>query len=137
MKGGAFFDTNVLIYAALAPVDPRAEKARALLHQGGEISVQVLNEFVHTARYKFRQPWEQVLASVADIRELCPTVAPLTVEVHDRALALALRTGYHFWDALVVATALERGCVTLYSEDLHHGQKIDSLTIRNPFRKID
>ena len=36
--------------------------------------------------------------------------------------------------SLVVATALEAGCVTLYSEDPQHGQVIDRrLTIINPF----
>jgi predicted nucleic acid-binding protein len=42
----------------------------------------------------------------------------------------------NIYDALVVAAALEAGCATLYSEDLHDGQTIDGqLTIRNPFAK--
>ncbi len=28
----------------------------------------------------------------------------------------------------------ESGCVRLYSEDLQHGQRIESLTIENPFQ---
>jgi len=36
---------------------------------------------------------------------------------------------------LIVATALDAGCDTLYSEDMQHGQIIDNrLTIINPFR---
>jgi predicted nucleic acid-binding protein len=35
---------------------------------------------------------------------------------------------------MLLASALEAGCRTFYSEDLHHGQRIDGLTIRNPFR---
>ncbi|WP_252263399.1 hypothetical protein [Paracidobacterium acidisoli] len=42
-------------------------------------------------------------------------------------------TGYQIYDALVIAAALEAGCTTLYSEDMQDGQKIDGLTIRNPF----
>jgi predicted nucleic acid-binding protein len=43
-------------------------------------------------------------------------------------------SSYNIYDALVVAAALEAGCATLYSEDLHDGQAIDGqLTIRNPF----
>lgn len=44
------------------------------------------------------------------------------------------RTGYQFYDALIIAAALEAGCAVLFSEDPHDGQVIDGrLTIRNPF----
>jgi predicted nucleic acid-binding protein len=43
---------------------------------------------------------------------------------------------YNYYDTLVIAAALEAGCATLYSEDLHDGQTIDGqLTIRNPFAR--
>ncbi|WP_153232350.1 PIN domain-containing protein [Methylotetracoccus oryzae] len=36
--------------------------------------------------------------------------------------------------SLIVAAALDAGCITLYSEDMQHGQAIDGrLTIANPF----
>jgi len=35
---------------------------------------------------------------------------------------------------LVVTAAIEAGCTTLLSEDMHHGQSIRGLTILNPFR---
>jgi predicted nucleic acid-binding protein len=35
---------------------------------------------------------------------------------------------------LIIAAALEAGCLTLYSEDLQHGQQIEGLTIENPFK---
>jgi predicted nucleic acid-binding protein len=39
------------------------------------------------------------------------------------------------YDSLIIASALEAGCATLFSEDMQHGQAIDStLTIRNPFQ---
>jgi predicted nucleic acid-binding protein len=33
----------------------------------------------------------------------------------------------------MLAAALEGSCTVFYSEDLHDGQAIDNLTIRNPF----
>jgi len=40
-----------------------------------------------------------------------------------------------FYDALIIAVALESGCTTLYTEDLQDGLVIDrTLKIRNPFR---
>lgn len=34
---------------------------------------------------------------------------------------------------LIVAAALEAGCTRLLSEDLQHGQRIETLTVENPF----
>ena len=127
----AFFDTNVLLYA-VRPEDPRAERARRLLADGGLISVQALNEFANVARCKLRQPWGEINEKLGAVRALCE-VKPLTVATHERALALAERYGYRIYDALQLASAIENGCSILYTEDLQHGQQIEGLTIRNPF----
>jgi predicted nucleic acid-binding protein len=128
----AFFDTNVLIYA-FREKDPRKRIARKLLGEGGVTGVQVLNEFVTVARRKLGFSWEEVLESLAAIRVLCPSVAPLTLETHEQALQIAQRYGYRVFDALVIAAALEAGSSTLYTEDMQDGQAIEALTIRNPF----
>jgi predicted nucleic acid-binding protein len=134
MSGPVFLDTNVLVYAALQP-DPRSEVARDLLARRGTISVQVLNEFVNVAHRKLRRSWPEIMTAVGAILDLCPPPAPITLAIHEAALGIASRTGYQFYDALIIATALECGCTTLFSEDLQDGQVIEgSLTIRNPFR---
>ena len=48
-------------------------------------------------------------------------------------LRIQVRYGYSFYDSLIVAAALGAGCTTLYSEDMQDGQRIEGLTIRNPF----
>jgi predicted nucleic acid-binding protein len=134
VKGGAFLDTNLLVYAALQP-DERSDRARALLAEGATISVQVLNEFANVARHKLRKPWPEVAEALASIRALCAPPLPITLATHESALGIAARLGYRLYDSLVVASALEAGCATLYSEDLHDGQVIDGkLTVRNPFK---
>jgi predicted nucleic acid-binding protein len=134
MSSPVFLDTNVLIYAALQP-DPRSDTARALMARRGTISVQVLNEFVNVAQRKLRRFWPEIMTAVGAIRDLCPPPVPITLTVHEVALGIATRTGYQFYDALIIAAALESGCSTLFSEDLQDGQVIEgSLTIRNPFR---
>ena len=78
--------------------------------------------------------WPDMTAALADIKILCPSPIPITVETHDAALRLAVRHDYHISDALIVAAALEGECSILYSEDLHAAQVIEGrLTIRNPF----
>jgi predicted nucleic acid-binding protein len=129
----AFFDTNLLIYA-VAEGDPRSAQAEELLASGGVLSVQVLHEFISVARRKILMSWSEVAQALDAFRILCPSPLPITVETHESALRIAARHDYNIYDALVIAAALEAGCATLYSEDLHDGQTIDGrLTIRNPF----
>ena len=130
----AFFDTNVLIYA-VAQNDPRSAKAEALLASGGALSVQVLNEFASVARRKIHMSWNEVTEVLKAIRVLCPSPAPITVETHDAALAIAENYGYEIYDALIAASALEAGCIILYSEDMQHRQVLEGrLTVWNPFK---
>lgn len=133
MSGAVFLDSNILIYAALQP-DRRSEAARALLATGGVISVQVLNEFANVARRKLRRSWPEITNALSDIQALFPTPVPLTIATHKAAVALAERFGFAFYDAVIVASALEAGCTTLMSEDMQDGLVVEArLTVRNPF----
>jgi predicted nucleic acid-binding protein len=38
-----------------------------------------------------------------------------------------------FYDALILAAAIEAGCDTLYSEDFQHGRRFGNCMIVNPF----
>jgi len=40
---------------------------------------------------------------------------------------------YGFYDSLIIAAALEAGCTRLLTEDMQDGQRIETLTIENPF----
>jgi predicted nucleic acid-binding protein len=132
MNGKPFFDTNVLIYAAV-PTDPRSAVAYELLAAGGVIGVQQLNEFISVARRKLKRRWDDIAERLDDIRELCSEPVPLTLTLHETALRIARRYGYGIYDSLSLAAALESGCDTFWSEDLRDGQIIEGLTIRNPF----
>lgn len=132
MNAKSFLDTNVIIYA-FASNDPRCARAEELLSAGGVVSVQVLNEFVNVARRKQRRGWDEIEDALGVLRTLLDPPLPLTIEVHDAAIAVARDQRLGFYDGLIVAAALRAGCSILYSEDLHSGQRIEGLTIRNPF----
>jgi len=133
MSDKAFFDTNVFVYAIIQD-DPRSDHAEELIAQGGTVSVQVLSEFATVARRKTKMPWVEIRRALDGIKVLCPDPLPLTLDTHQEALAIAERYSYRIYDALIVASALEARCTTLYSEDMQDGQVIDGrLTIRNPF----
>ena len=128
-----FLDSNVLIYAFTT--DRRAAKARQLLDDRPVISVQSLNEFSNVTWRKLGKDWRWLTQCLTELRGLCPSIVPITVETHDSALRVAQRYNYAMFDALIVASALEAGSDTLWSEDMHHGMVIDGrLRIANPFR---
>lgn len=127
-----FVDTNVLLYL-LSSDAAKADRAEALLAGRVVISVQVLNEFANVARRKFALEWSELAQAMTDIRRFAD-VQPLSVDTHDRGLALAERYQMSIYDAMIAAAALEAGCTTLASEDFQSGQRLDGrLTIRNPF----
>ncbi len=129
---GSFFDSNVLLY--LISLDTaKADKAEALLHAGGIISVQVLNEIANVARRKTHMSWRETHDFLELLCDLVRT-DPLTIDVHDAGLAASERYGLSVYDGLIVGSALQAGCDTLWSEDMQNGLLIDSrLRITNPF----
>jgi predicted nucleic acid-binding protein len=127
-----FFDTNVVVYA-FTPSGAFTQKAESLLLGGGVVSVQVLNEASAVGLSKFKMSWAQVRQLVDDVLLFCPNAQPLTEQTHREAMRISERYGYSLWDDLILASALEAGCTTLYSEDMQHGQIIDGLRIENPF----
>jgi predicted nucleic acid-binding protein len=133
MAADCFLDTNVLVYAFGAG-DPRCEAAEAVLAAGGTIGVQVLNEFTNVAHRKLGWEWARVEHAVGVLDELLEPVRPLTAAIHAQALRLARQHRLAFHDALVVAAAAEAGCSLLLSEDLQHGRRYGTVTVRNPFR---
>ncbi len=94
----------------------------------------MLNEFLAVGRRKLAMSWREVTVALAGIAILCPNPVPLTVVTHQAAIRIAARYDYQFYDALIVAAALQTGCDLSYTEDIQDGHVIDQrLTVRNPF----
>jgi len=128
----AFFDTSVLLYL-LSQDAAKADRVEALLAEHGTISVQVLNEFAAVAIRKLKMPLPEIREVLDTIRAVCDVV-PVTVQTHDRALAIVERYGFSLYDSLLIAAALIAGSKRLYCEDLQHDQLIDrQLRVVNPF----
>ena len=72
-------------------------------------------------------------------RYLDSVLAPLlrvqpSLRLYHASLDIQSRYRFAYYDALIVAAALDAGCATLYSEDLQDRQRIDGLTVVDPFR---
>jgi predicted nucleic acid-binding protein len=101
------------------------------------ISFQVVQETLNVVTRKLPTPMTAEDAG----RFLEQVLAPLwrgspSLALYRRALDLQARYRYSFYDSLIVAAALDAGCSRLYSEDLHDGQRIEGLTIENPFVEL-
>ncbi len=127
-----FFDTNVVVYLMSGDA-AKANKAESLIANGGVVSVQVLNEFTSVARRKLALTWSET-QDVLDTLKANLEIVPLTLRIHERALALSSAHELNVYDASIVAAALESGCDAVLSEDMQHGQKFAALRIENPFR---
>ena len=140
MSVDRFLDTNVFVYQLEGRDARKAGIARDLIRQGIEsgnacISFQVVQECLNTALRKALVP----LGGHEMRRYLDSVLAPLlrvqpSLRLYHASLDIQSRYRFAYYDALIVAAALDAGCATLYSEDLQDRQRIDGLTVVDPFR---
>lgn len=141
VAGLFFLDTNIFVYAFDKSVPDKRQVANQLIQEAlktrrGVISTQIVQEFLNVGLKKFSQPM-----SIVDARDYLQRVlVPLchhfpSITFYERALLLKERTGFSWYDGLVVAAAIELGCQTIFSEDLQNGRIIQGLTISNPFAR--
>ena len=127
----AFLDTNILVYAQQD--GRKAEIAQDLIDGGGTISAQVLNELTNVLSKKLGKNWHDIGLVLNDIEKAVEPASPLTAETTRAALVLCRDHGLAFYDALIVASAIEARCDTLFTEDLQNGRRFGDLVIVNPF----
>lgn len=128
---GDFIDSNVILY--LLDDGEKADRAEAVLAQGGVISVQVLNEVLVNCLRKAGMDLDEASAFLAGVRRLC-RVVDLTAEIHDVGRALVARYGLSVFDSMIVAAALVAGCDRVLSEDMQDGLVVEGvLRVVNPF----
>ena len=136
MSAKIFVNTNILVYAGSAHPDDAAKRSIALrnIAPGGRRVFCPSDAGVRKVAYRKRRLALTQQEALAALRALAlrPVVA-ITAELVLRAAAVSDRFRISYWDAAIVAAALELGCHTLYSEDLSHHQNYDGLTVVNPF----
>ncbi len=140
MPAENFLDSNIFVYLFERSEQDKYLRADDLVrenldNQTGCISYQVVQETLNAIIRKsganserLSQFLEDILLPFWEINRIDPTP-----DLYRRGLRIQVRYGFGFYDSLMVAAALEAGCTTLYSEDMQDGQRIEGLTIRNPF----
>jgi predicted nucleic acid-binding protein len=139
MNDRFFLDTNVFVYSFDASAPAKARRAADLIRRSvatgkGIISFQVAQEFFNVALRRFAQPM-----SVPEAEQYLTTVFRPLMAVHSsqalyaEALRLSDTYSLSWYDALIVAAAIEGNSSLLYSEDFQHGQRFGDLQVENPF----
>lgn len=139
MNDKYFIDTNIFIYSFDKSNSRKHEVSKdiiadALEHSSGIISYQVIQEFLSVATRKFKNP-----LSYSDCqRYLNIVLEPIcevfsSIELYHQAMDVMERWQYSFYDSLIISAALKAQCKILFSEDFQNNQKIQNLTIQNPF----
>jgi len=136
MPDRVFLDTNILIYSYSEDEIKKQTIANNILEEYSEnmvISKQVINELINVLFKKFKLSSNDIENVVLELDTFIPIV-DFDITTQIKALRLKEKYKFQFYDALIVATALENGCTILLSEDMQHHQLIDNvLTIVNPF----
>lgn len=134
-----FVDTNILVYAHGSSAGEKQVQAKALISNlwdsgAGCLSVQVLQEFYVTVTQKVRQPLQREVATqIVEALSFWRVYAPDAKDVL-AAIALQQRHQLSFWDAMIVYSAAQLGCQTLWSEGLGAGRFYEGVRVLNPFQ---
>lgn len=136
MAARVFFDTNVLVYAAVGSGDDEPKRTRALALIESEdfgTSAQVLQEFFVTVVKKASRP----LSAAQALEWIEQWVAFPCQRIDHQLVRIAVekseRFAISYWDAAILSAAEALGAHTVYSEDLNDGQQYGLVRVVNPF----
>lgn len=133
-----FIDTNIIVYAYDISAGEKHTKAveimKDLWNAGhGMTSTQVLQEFFVTTTKKISKPLDVITAKeiVKDLLKWKTVIVDGGIILE--AIDIHREHKYSFWDSVIIASAVEGGAGTLFSEDLSDKHKIKGIVIKNPF----
>ena len=132
-----FFDTNILVYAAIGTGKDESKRKRALDLMDAEdfgTSAQVLQEFFVTVVKKAARPLSAAQALEWIEQWTAFPCQPVDHQLVRIAVERSERFAISYWDAAILSAAEALGAETVYSEDLNDGQKYGRLRVVNPFR---
>ena len=131
-----FIDTNILVYCVYGTSDQKEIIGEILSDRKiiAILSTQVLKEFTNVSiKKKLHKTLPELKRHLSIIQQSFIIFEINTYTIFD-ALDIKESHKYSFYDSLIIASAIESKCATIYSEDMHHGQIIKKqLKISNPF----
>lgn len=134
MKDKIFLDSNILLYTFdCRDTQKQVIAKKIVLNDVTTISVQVINEVSSNLLRKFSFENNHIEQFVDSCYSRYDVV---NIDKNIFLKACKIRSNYSisYYDSLILASAIDARCSVLYSEDMQHNQKIENLTIVNPFK---
>jgi len=129
-------DTNILVYSVDRSSPVKHGAARRIIdlavHRDCWLTLQAISEFYAAAVRKGRMPAADAAAQASDWLDLFPSLPASSTAIRT-ALSAAASARLSYWDALLVASAAEGGCVAILTEDMADGAVLDGVRVINPF----
>ena len=126
-------DTNILIYSHDENSADKQSIARNLIVRSPIISMQVVSEYISVLNRILKIHKTMVINACMPNLKRCQIQA-IDIATLQKAEHLIHHYDFQIFDAIIIASALDSGCQTLYSEDMQHKMVIDKqLSIVNPF----
>jgi predicted nucleic acid-binding protein len=137
MSGERFtLDTNVLVYSVDGRDRNKQAQAIAILTASVRLdcplALQAIGEFHAAATRKLKLSAASACERCLRLLKSFNTFAYSASAVRT-ALEASSQGSFSFWDAVLLASAAEAGCVAVFSKDMRDGARLGSIMVRNPF----
>ena len=135
MTDKIFLDSNIWLYLFLKDELNKYKIVEKYILENSDtpmfISYQVINEVTNQL---LRKDFSETIIkeNIEYLYKIC-TIHNYSKDIILLASSLREKYSFSFWDSMIVASAINCGCSTLASEDMHDGLKIDNMIIRNIF----
>jgi predicted nucleic acid-binding protein len=130
-------DTNILVYTIDHAAGAKQASAISILRQAAgqdcRLTLQALAEFNSVATGKQMLTPDRAHGLITTWLTLFPQPIPLSPAALLAASSRTTTSGFSFWDALLVATAAQAGCLAVISDDMAPGATLAGARIVRGF----
>lgn len=134
MRDRVFIDTNILIYFISDDLKKKITVKEILFSEDEPVlSSQVINEFINACLTKNLLKLDKIISLSTKFMDALEfsLIKESTIR---KSIQIKKAHNYSYWDCLIIASALENNCTTLYTEDMQDRHVIENrLKIVNPF----
>jgi len=133
MKDKIFIDSNIFLYAFSDKDISKQNISARIVKEKNTISTQVLNEvssnMIKKLKFSNTEIEKFILNCYAQYN-----IINFSKDVFIKASTIRDTYNISYYDSLILSSAATSECNILYSEDMQHNQRIENVTIINPFK---
>jgi len=133
MRDKIFIDSNIFLYAFSDKNISKQIISARIVKQNHTISTQVLNEVSNNMLKKLNFSNKEIEKFISSCY-MQYNIVDFSKEIFIKASIVRDKYNISYYDSLILSSAITSKCDILYSEDMQHNQRIEDLTIINPFK---